>query len=328
MNRNIDVVRTVILYTQFLDLKWLFMREKLDFKMKFKYDASDYIVRVIDVCSGIAFSDFPNIVLIGLSIQCMRSRQDVVRISDVIDSMKCYNVEKMTFYGCNMYENVFVDLFGLNKCHNLKYFKTRHCYILSISVLTSCVKLKYVDMMMCECREELGGRRKKMGKIQHLIMPWRARISLCRFPKLMHFCGDSDSIINYDDMSCVLDRNKLKSIMMHCMKKNILVPNLTIYSELEFFGLYDCESLKGLEILKECKKLRCVVFNKCGDVINARILGECKGLMMVLMRDCTNIINIDSLFREGVTVWVMGCNGITDIKFGEIDRSLRGYIGY
>lgn len=284
----------IVSYVAPMELEKLFLENGFDFEMRFRYDMSSYKM----TCEEISYvvRKFPNIMLMGLNVRVNQRILDIANVLEGVGMNKCVYIRRLQIRGSCRPVLCDVNLLGLEKCYDLRFFGARNCVVGNVNVLGKCRNMRYVDLMESSTYNDL--ELKLLEKVRYLCGPWywcSFKLSqLYEMPKLRHLNGWGR---NDDEMNKCL---RVKSYVLH---NSWVIPDFSTWYNLEFLCMiFDRKMKKILNGQLKCAKLRHVIVIGC-EIIDLGIFDECTNLVTIEVINCCDVRNVE-VERKGVSVHV------------------------
>ena len=297
-----DIAQIIISYAQPHELENLFIANKLDFDIVFRYDFSKCFVKWIDL--EYVIKKFPQVLPIGLAL-ILDNKFEIVRIAEL---MRMDYLRKIYVRGrWTRMDNL--DLLGLKNCKNLRVFCAQYCVLTNTYGIEECTNIKYVDISECVVENTNMPHLKKIKVLGFYsnCNAWKV-FKFNTMPKLKHMiiCGVSFGITH----------EPLRGIKTLVVMRN-LISDYNCFPNLEFLCIYNSHNpfnnLAGLPKLKHIVLLACYDIDFDISFFNT--------LTTIRLYKCQNVRNIDKIRNINFQIddqIVIKCN--RDTSFGKYMR--------
>ena len=293
------IIQTIIPYVLPTELCGFFLKDRLDFNMKFIYDASGYEMSPHELACLV--HRFSNIVVIGVWLKyvvCSNIYSDVPLYPSFAGKYKY--IKKIVITNCKSIQwdtRGSIDLAFLKQFSALTHLRVSGFFLKNSQILTECCNLKNLDLMGCQCDDPNGAKLfPSLRQLRKLATPGGmvkydfTPFSLKECVRLTHLNLNGSGYMGGN----MGPHGRLRWLKFSDPQV-LSLPNLSVYSNLKFVGIDGCISLRGLCRLAKCGGLRHVSIAWCGYEIDVSFLLECKSVRVAEFYKCSRLQNVGSL---------------------------------
>lgn len=259
----IPVLNIVLMYVEPRYLIKFFAVHGFKLDLKFVYDMFNYDLMLVEI--ECIFMNFPNIVVIGMSVYDVDDSLD--RLPFSVHSLRRVKLVGKVF-GCDDeyydrwdFDDNHIDV--LRECKSIVYFEIMDSYVNSLNFLNRCLGLKTLKVSDCNCIEEISG----------FVNLWSLNVARCKELRLV--CGEKLKYLgmaNCNGMCAIRCENLMCLEVKRCSR----IVDVNVVKELDclvVLGVMDVSLVRNLDRIKhvyvnECNERKKIVVGG-GDVIRS-----------------------------------------------------------
>lgn len=260
-----NILNIMLSYVKPKNLIKFFIIHKLNFNIRFQYDAYNYSMTNNEL--EYVFRNFPNIVVTGLNIDTIDGDLDL-EIS--INRLKRVKLEGK-YFSCSdsFYDRCdFEAMNGLKACQNIVSFKICKSNVINLEALSKCKKLRTIILDSCT-------------SLSNMNIPSEClrNVNIYQCYNLAYLNDIFENVRYLNIVYCVSLNN------IEALKKS---------KNLSYLQISNCKSLIDISVLENCKKLRSLCIRCCNNIELMPNLTKCKKLQYVTIERCIKLKGYDN----------------------------------